>query len=131
LGYIVLSPLFFLSVGASMSFAAIFVFPMLIIVILLSTIGAKLLSSYLLFHNLLGKRQSLLLGLGLSVRFSTGLIVQYVLFTSGLITLGLYSALVGTAVLVTPLILIALPYALCREKEGLCDVQPVPPSVDK
>jgi Ca2+-transporting ATPase len=131
LGYIVLSPLFFLSVGASMSFAAVFVFPALIIVILLSTIGAKLLSSYLLFHNLLGKRQSLLLGLGLSVRFSTGLIVQYVLFTSGLITLGLYSALVGTAVLVTPLILIALPYALCREKEGLCDVQPVPPRVDK
>jgi len=92
-----------------MSFVAVFVFPILIIVILLSTIGGKLLSSYLLFHNLLGKRQSFLLGLGLSVRFSTAFIVQYILFASGLITLGLYSALVGTAVLVTPLIMISLP----------------------
>jgi Kef-type K+ transport system membrane component KefB len=121
LGYVVLSPMFFLSVGASMSFASVFVYPLLIVVILLSTIGAKLSGSYLLFRKVLGKRHSLLLGLGLSVRFSTGLIVQYVLLISGLITLDLYSALIASAVVMTPIILLALPWALCRGKDALCN----------
>ena len=127
LGYIVLSPMFFLSVGASMSFASIFVYPLLISVILVSTIGAKLSGAYVLFRKLLGKRHSLLLGLGLSVRFSTGLIVQYVLLISGLITLDLYSALIASAVIMTPLILVALPYALCREKDSIC-LERTPPA---
>jgi Kef-type K+ transport system membrane component KefB len=120
LGYIVLSPMFFLSVGASMSFASVFVYPLLITVILFATFGAKLSGSYLLFRKMLGKKHSLLLGLGLSVRFSTGLIVQYVLLISGLITLDLYSALIASAVVMTPIILIALPWALCRENDALC-----------
>jgi Kef-type K+ transport system membrane component KefB len=129
LGYIVLSPMFFLSVGASMSFASIFVYPLLIGVILFSTIGAKLSGSFLLFRKMLGNKHSLLLGLGLSVRFSTGLIVQYVLLLSGLITLDLYSALIASAVIMTPIILVALPYALCREKDSLCIERPPPPTL--
>ncbi len=121
LGYIVLSPMFFLSVGSSMSFASIFVYPLLIIVILISTMGAKISGSFLLFREKLGTRHSLLLGLGLSVRFSTGLIVQYVLLISGLITLDLYSGLIASAVVMTPIILVILPYALCREKDSLCN----------
>jgi Kef-type K+ transport system membrane component KefB len=119
LGYVVLAPMFFLSVGASMSFSAIFVYPLLLVVVLFSTFGAKLSSSYLLFRKIIGKRQSLLLGLGLSVRFSTGIIVQYVLLVSGLITLGLYSTLIAVAVIMTPIILIALPWALSKEKDAL------------
>jgi Kef-type K+ transport system membrane component KefB len=126
LGYIVLSPMFFLSVGASMSFASVFLYPLLIAVILVATIGAKLSGAFLLFRKMLGKRHSLLLGLGLSVRFSTGLIVQYVLLISGLITLDLYSALIASAVVMTPIILIVLPYALCREKDALCIERPPP-----
>ena len=121
LGYVVLSPMFFLSVGASMSFASVFVYPLLIVIILLSTVGAKLSGSYLLFRKMLGKRHSLLLGLGLSVRFSTGLIVQYVLLVSGLITSDLYSALIASAVIMTPIVLVVLPWALCREKDSLCN----------
>ena len=129
LGYIVLSPMFFLSVGASMSFASIFVYPLLIAVILFSTMGAKISGAYLLFHKFLGRKHSLLLGLGLSVRFSTGLIVQYVLLISGLISLDLYSALIASAVIMTPLILIVLPYALCREKDVLCSEKSPPPTL--
>jgi len=120
LGYIVLSPMFFLSVGASMSFESIFVYPLLIIVILVSTLGAKIAGSFVLFRKMLGRKHSLLLGLGLSVRFSTGLIVQYVLLLSGLITLDLYSGLIASAVVMTPIILVVLPWALCREKDALC-----------
>jgi Kef-type K+ transport system membrane component KefB len=126
LGYIVLSPIFFLGVGASMSFSSILVYPVLIAVILLSTLGAKLSGSYLLFRKTLGQKHSPLLGLGLSVRFSTGLIVQCILLISGLISQELYSALVGTAVITTPLILIALPYALCKQKDSICE-KPVSP----
>lgn len=116
LGYIVLSPMFFLSVGASMSFASVLLYPLLIAIILLATAGAKLSGSCLLFRKSLGVKHSLLLGLGLSVRFSTGLIVQYVLLSSGLISLDLYSALIASAVFMTPLILIVLPWALSKEK---------------
>ena len=116
LGYIVLAPMFFLSVGASISFSAILVYPLIIVAVLLSTFGAKLFGSYLLFRKVIGKRPSLLLGVSLSVRFSTGLIVQYVLLVSGLITLQLYSALIASAVIMTPIILIILPWALSREK---------------
>ena len=123
LGYILLSPIFFLGVGASMSFSAVFVYPLMLIVIMVSTFGAKLSGSFVLFHNMLGNKQSLLLGLGLSVRFSTGLIVQYVLLTSNLITLNLYSALVASAVVMTPIILFVLPWAICREKKILCKLE--------
>jgi hypothetical protein len=67
--------------------------------------------------------------LGLSVRFSTGLIVQYVLLISGLITLDLYSALIASAVVITPIVLIVLPYALCREKDSLCIEKPSKPTL--
>lgn len=119
LGYILLSPIFFLGVGASMSFSAVFVYPLMLIVIIVSTFGAKLSGAYLLFRNMLGNKRSLILGLGLSVRFSTGLIVQYVLLTSNLITLDLYSTLVASAVVITPIILVVLPWALSKEKDNL------------
>ncbi len=55
-------------------------------------------------------------GLGLSVRFSTSLIVQFVLLNSALISLSLYSALVATAVFMKPVILGVLSWALSRGK---------------
>jgi len=116
LGYIFLSPIFFLSVGASLSFSTIFVYPLILVVVLFTTFSAKIFGSYMLFRKTIGKQDSLLLGLGLNVRFSTGFIVQYVLLTSGLITLNLYSALIASAVVMTPTILIALPWALRRKK---------------
>lgn len=116
LGYVVLSPIFFLSVGSSMSFSSILVYPILIMTILFATFSAKLLGSLMLFRKLLGAKHSFLLGLSLNVRFSTGLIVQYVLLVSGLITLGLYSALVASAVIMTPIILIILPWALSKSQ---------------
>jgi Ca2+-transporting ATPase len=116
LGYIFLSPIFFLSVGASLSFSTIFIYPLILAIILFTTFFAKIFGSYMLFRKTLGKQDSLLLGLGVNVRFSTGFIVQYVLLTSGLITLELYSALIASAVVMTPAILIALPWALRKKK---------------
>ncbi|MDH5447669.1 MAG: cation:proton antiporter [Candidatus Bathyarchaeota archaeon] len=116
LGYIFLSPLFFLSVGANVSVTSILVYPLLIALIWFVAKGSKLLASYLLFHQLLGTKCSLLLGLGLSVRFSTSLIVTYVLLNSGLISLALYSALIATAIFMKPVILGILSWALSKGK---------------
>ncbi len=116
LGYIFLSPLFFLSIGVNVSVTSIAVYPLMIALIWVVAKGSKLLASYLLFGKMLGAKHSLLLGLGLSVRFSTSLIVQYVLLNSGLISLALYSALVATAVFMKPVILGVLSWALSKGK---------------
>ena len=105
LGYIFLSPLFFLSIGTNVSLTSLLIYPSLIVLIWIVAKGSKLLASYLLFHKVLGNKYSLLMGLGLSVRFSTSLIVQLMLFNSGLISLALYSALIATAALMKPVII--------------------------
>jgi hypothetical protein len=38
----------------------------------------------------------------------------------------LYSAVVASAVVMTPIILITIPYALCREKDPLCIEKKIP-----
>jgi Ca2+-transporting ATPase len=116
LGYVFLSPLFFLSIGVHVSVTSILVYPLMIALIWIVAKGSKLLASYLLFGKMLGARYSLLLGLGLSVRFSTSLIVQFILLNSGLISLALYSALVATAVFMKPVILVILSWALSKGK---------------
>lgn len=113
---IFLSPFFFLSIGVNVSVTSLLAYPLMIVLIWIVAKGSKLLASYLLFGKILGSRYSLLLGLGLSVRFSTSLIVQYVLLNSGLISLALYSALVATALLMKPVILGTLSWALSKGK---------------
>jgi Ca2+-transporting ATPase len=105
LGYIFLSPLFFLSVGANVSLASILVYPLLIILIFIVANSSKVIVSFPLFRKMLGTKYSLLLGVGLGVRFSTSLIVQFILFSSGYISLALYSSLIATAILLTPVII--------------------------
>jgi Kef-type K+ transport system membrane component KefB len=116
LGYIFLSPLFFLSIGVNVSVTSILVYPLMIALIWVVAKGSKLLASYLLFGKTLGTKYSLLLGLELSVRFSTSLIVQYILLSCGLISLALYSTLVTTAVLMKPVILVVLSLVLSKGK---------------
>jgi Kef-type K+ transport system membrane component KefB len=116
LGYIFLSPLFFLSIGAEVSITSIVVFPLLIASIWLVSKGSKVLASYALFRKLLGTKYSLLMGIGLSVRFSTSLIVQSILFSNGLISLTLYSALIATSIFMKPVIIGIYSWALSKGK---------------
>jgi Kef-type K+ transport system membrane component KefB len=114
LGYTFFSPLFFLSIGAEVSLTSLSIYPLLIVLIWIVSKGSKLLGSFLLFHKLLGNKYSLLMGLGLSVRFSTSLIVQFILLNSGFISLALYSALIATAVLMKPVIIGFYSWGLSR-----------------
>jgi Kef-type K+ transport system membrane component KefB len=105
LGYVFLSPLFFLSIGAGVSLTSLLISPLLIVLILVVAKVSKLSASFLLFRKMLGTKYSLLLGAGLGVRFSTSLIVQFILFNSGIISLTLYSALIATAIILKPIII--------------------------
>jgi Ca2+-transporting ATPase len=115
-GYTFLSPFFFLGVGASVSVASLIVSPMMVGLIILVANGSKYLSSVMLFRKLLGFKYSSLMGIGLGIRFSTGLVVQFILLKSGLITLDLYSALIAASIFVTPAIIIAYSWALSHGK---------------
>ncbi|UCE96336.1 MAG: cation:proton antiporter [Candidatus Bathyarchaeota archaeon] len=115
IGYIFLSPIFFLSIGASVSVISLIVYPSLIASIWIVSKGSKLFASFLLFRKLLGNRCSLLMGLGLSVRFSTSLIIIFNLLSFGLISLTLYSALIATAIFMKPVIIGVYSWGLSCE----------------
>jgi len=114
LGYVFLSPIFFLSIGASVSIAVIS--PLLLGLILIVANTSKYITSFLVFHNLLGVKYSLLLGVGLGVRFSTSIIVQFILLNSGLISVALYSALIATAIIMKPIIIGIYSWVLSKGK---------------
>lgn len=116
LGYVFLSPIFFCGVGAAVSLSSVFSAPLLITTVAIATVTAKCAASFLVLRRLLGAKFSLLAGLGLSVRFSTGLVVQLILLKSGLISLALYSALVTTAIVLNPIIITVYSWKLAREK---------------
>ncbi len=91
-------PIFFLWVGVGVNIGYIIAFPLTIIALVLVTNGAKILGSYLLTRKELGVKQSVLLGVGLSVRFSTSIVIIKMLFENDIIDLRLYSIIVATSI---------------------------------
>lgn len=116
-GNIFLGPFFFLSLGGKMSFSAVLQYPFLILVIIAISLLSRLTVSYLLFHKLLGKKQSLVMGVGLTSKFSTSVISENLLFTSGLIALPLYSTIMGAFIVLKPIIIIVFSRFLATTKE--------------
>jgi len=99
-----LGPFFFLSLGSKMSLSALLVYPLVILGVILIALATRMTLSYLLFNRIVGKRQSLVLGIGLTSKFSTSVITENLLFSAGLITAPLYSVLMGAFILLKPLI---------------------------
>jgi Kef-type K+ transport system membrane component KefB len=103
-GNIFLGPFFFLSLGGNMSLTSLLTYPLLIVAIMAISLLSRMAVSYLLFHKLLGKRQSLVMGIGLTAKFSTSVISENLLFSSGLIAQPLYSTIMATFILLKPII---------------------------
>jgi CPA2 family monovalent cation:H+ antiporter-2 len=116
-GNIFLGPFFFLSLGGSMSLSSLLVYPLLIVAIMAISLLSRMVVSYLLFHKLLGKRQSLVMGVGLTVKFSTSVISENLLFSSGLIAQPLYSVIMATYILLKPIIVGVFSRSLASTKE--------------
>lgn len=99
LGYGLFAPIFFLWVGLSVNFDYILKFPLLILLVVLVSNSAKLLSSYVIMRKKLGTKGSLLLGLGLSVRFSTSIVIIKLLLDYGLIGQKLFSVIIASSII--------------------------------
>lgn len=100
-----LGPFFFLSMGSKISLTSILTYPLLILVIILITLIVRVTISFLFFRKLVGQRQSLVLGVGLSNKFSTSVVSENLLFTSGLMAAPLYSAIMASFILLKPIVL--------------------------
>lgn len=101
------APLFFLSAGLSMDVSFLGKnLPLVLLIVLISSL-AKYLGSFISAHRELGGKQSILLGTGLLVRFSTSIVIITILFNNDLISENLYSAIMATSIIftiITPLI---------------------------
>lgn len=96
--YGLFAPLFFVWVGLTMDMHYLLAYPLLILLVVTVSNGAKLLGSYIVARRELGGRQSILLGIGLSVRFSTSIVVVKLLFEHKLIDVDLYSVVVASSI---------------------------------
>ena len=105
LGNIFLGPFFFLSIGSNMSFEAILTYPLVIVAIIVISIAVRVIVSYMMFNKILGKRQAAVLGIGLCTKFSTSVVTENLLMTSGLIAAPLYSAIMAAFILMKPIII--------------------------
>ena len=95
------APLFFFWVGTTMDMNYLATYPLLVVLIVAVSNGAKILGSWIVGRKELVSKESILLGIGLSARFSTSIIIIKILFDSGLIGTGLYSVILASAVLFT------------------------------
>jgi len=118
-GNIFLGPFFFLSLGGSMSLNALFTYPLLILIIMVISLLSRITISYLLFHKLLGNRQSLVMGVGLTTKFSTSVVSENLLFSSGLIAQPLYSAIMAAFIILKPIIVGVFSRSLAVTKDTI------------
>ena len=110
------APIFFLGVGLSMDIKYIIAFPLLILLIVIISNGAKLLGSYIVARNELGSKQAILLGIGLSIRFSTSIVIIKILFENNIIGSKLYSIIIASSIVFTFLVPILFSNLLVRWK---------------
>ena len=115
-GNFFLSPFFFLSLGTKMSLAALIAFPLLIIVIVLVSFTSRVSASTMLFRKLFGAKYAFILGVGLCAKFSTSIIAENLLFTSGLISTTLFSAIIMAYIIMKPIIVGVYSWALSTTK---------------
>jgi Kef-type K+ transport system membrane component KefB len=118
-GNMFLGPFFFLSLGGKMSFESILTYPLLILIIMVISLSTRVLVSYLLFRKLLGKRESLVMGVGLTSKFSTSVITENLMFTSGLIAQPLYSAIMAAYILLKPIIVGIFAGSVAKIKDSI------------
>jgi len=93
------APLFFLWVGVSISIDALIAYPLIILLIVAVSKSVKIIVSYFVGKKELGKKESILLGIGLSVKFSTSIIITKILFQEGLINVELYSVIISSSII--------------------------------
>ncbi len=92
------APIFFLWVGSSVSFKYIVDYPLLVFLVVIVSSIAKLLGTVIIGAKHLGLKQAITAGIGLSVRFSTSIVVVKLLYEFRIISIKLYSILIASSI---------------------------------
>ncbi len=119
LSYGFFAPLFFLLVGISLDIKYLVSFPLFILAVVIVSNGVKITGSYLMAKKELGVKGSLLLGVGLSARFSTSLIIIKLLLDSGIVGKDIYSVIVASSILFTFIVPFLFSRLLVRWKSSV------------
>ena len=96
----------------------LFYSPLLILIVFFASGLSKLIASYIMGAKQLGKKRSIILGIGLSVRFSTSLVIIKILLDNSLIRERLYTIIVASSILFTLIIPILFSKLVSRLKEA-------------
>ena len=99
LTYGLFAPIFFLWVGTTIDMNYLFKEPINIIIVILVSGIAKIISSYIIANKKMGTKKSIILGIGLSIRFSTSIIIIKILLDNHLIQEDVYSTLIAASVI--------------------------------
>ncbi|MDH3325040.1 MAG: cation:proton antiporter [Candidatus Peregrinibacteria bacterium] len=110
-------PIFFLSVGLEVDLIYLFSAPLLVILLLLITKLTKISISYFFARKKIGIKKSVLLGIGLSAKFSTSIVIITMLYNQGIIPLDLYSVLIGA--MIASKFIIPVAFSLLLKKWNL------------
>ncbi len=92
-------PIFFISVGLETNIAFILSAPLLVLLIVAMTKSTKIITSYLTARKEIGPKKSILLGIGLSAKFSTSIVIITMFVDNNIISSELYSVLIGAMIL--------------------------------
>lgn len=95
------APIFFLWVGLSINIIYLILFPLLMILVVLVSCFSKIIATIIIGKKRFGMRDATTLGIGLSVRFSTSIVLVAILYANNLITNDLYSILIASSMILT------------------------------
>ncbi|MGQ4875633.1 MAG: cation:proton antiporter [Promethearchaeia archaeon] len=110
----VLSPAFFFSMGYKISLFAIMIAPLLIVVFVLISVSIRISGSILIYRKKLGPKRAALLGVGLCSKFSTSIIILTILNSSGLLSVFMFSVLMGSYLIMKPIIVIVYSWGISK-----------------
>jgi len=123
ISYGFLAPIFFLWVGVDTDVGYLIKFPLLILLIMAMTKSTKIISSYFMGRKIFGKRKSIILGVSLSVKFSTSIVIIKLLFENNIIQSHLYSVLVGTTIAFKFVVPFLLAFLIKRWRIGFSKIK--------
>ncbi|MGD8747049.1 MAG: cation:proton antiporter [Balneolaceae bacterium] len=94
-----LAPIFFLNIGMEMNMTYLATNVLLVVFVILISGFAKMLGSWITARKEMGRKKALLMGIALSVRFSTSIVIVTVLYQNRLIGNELFSVLIASSIL--------------------------------
>ncbi len=110
-------PIFFLRVGIEVNLQFLLTAPLLILCVLLITNLTKISISYFMAKKKLGSKQAILLGVGLSAKFSTSIVILTMLYDQGILPSELFSVLIGA--MIASKFIIPITFSLLLKKWNL------------